>query len=58
MNLVALLIAPLVVEYANDVALRVAVGAVAVVILAASIWVSKNRKSELEEDLRKARAAA
>ncbi len=46
------------VEYANDVALRVAVGAVAVVILAASIWVSKNRKSELEEDLRKARAAA
>jgi K(+)-stimulated pyrophosphate-energized sodium pump len=58
MNLVALLIAPLVVQYADDRAIRVAVGLVAAAILAAMIWVSKNRTSELEEDLRKARAAA
>src|SRR5205809_1314100 len=57
MNLVALLIAPLVVEYADDTAIRIAVALVGAVILAAMIWVSKNRKSELEEDLRKARAA-
>src|SRR5580765_6518484 len=58
MNPVALLIAPLVVEYADDTAIRIAVALVAAVILAAMIWVSKNRKSELEEDLRRARTAA
>jgi K(+)-stimulated pyrophosphate-energized sodium pump len=58
MNLVALLIAPLVVQYADDTAIRVAVALVGAVILAAMIWVSKNRKSELEEDLRRARTAA
>jgi K(+)-stimulated pyrophosphate-energized sodium pump len=58
MNLVALLIAPLVVEHAEDTALRIAIVTVAAVVLAAMIWVSKSRKSELEEDLRKARAAA
>ncbi|TMM24438.1 MAG: sodium-translocating pyrophosphatase, partial [Actinobacteria bacterium] len=58
MNLVALLIAPLVVQYADDTAIRVAVALVGATILAAMIWVSKNRKSELEEDLRKARTAA
>ena len=58
MNLVALLIAPLVVQYADDTAIRVAVALLGAVILAAMIWVSKNRKSELEEDLRRARTAA
>jgi len=58
MNLVALLIAPLVVEHANDTAIRAGVALVCAAILGAMIWVSKNRKSELEDDLRKARAAA
>jgi K(+)-stimulated pyrophosphate-energized sodium pump len=58
MNLVALLIAPLVVQYADDTAIRIAVALLGAVILAAMIWVSKNRKSELEEDLRRARTAA
>jgi K(+)-stimulated pyrophosphate-energized sodium pump len=48
MNLVALLIAPLVVSNADDSAVRVAVVAVAAVVLAAMIWVSKSRRSELE----------
>jgi hypothetical protein len=34
------------------------VALVGATILAAMIWVSKNRKSELEEDLRRARTAA
>src|SRR5438093_580010 len=58
MNLVALLIAPLVVEHADDTAIRIGVALVGAVILAAMIWVSKNRKSELEDELRKARVAA
>ncbi len=61
MNLVALLIAPLVVEYAEDTAVRVAIGLVAAVVLAASIWVSKARKSELGEEIKaqeRARAEA
>ena len=49
MNLVALLIAPIVVTHADDTAIRVAVVAVSVVILATMIWVSKSRKSELGE---------
>jgi hypothetical protein len=48
MNLVALLIAPLVVEHAEDVAIRVGVVAVAGAVVAAMIWVSKARKSELD----------
>ena len=48
MNLVALLIAPLVVEHAEDVAIRAAVVAVAGVIVAAMIWMSKSRKSGLD----------
>jgi K(+)-stimulated pyrophosphate-energized sodium pump len=48
MNLVALLIAPLVVSNADDSAIRVAVVAIAAVVLAAMIWVSKSRRSELE----------
>jgi K(+)-stimulated pyrophosphate-energized sodium pump len=46
MNLVALLIAPLVVEYATG-SLRFAIAAVAAVLLAAAVWFSKSRKSEL-----------
>jgi K(+)-stimulated pyrophosphate-energized sodium pump len=52
MNLVALLIAPLVVEYAEDTAVRVSIGVVAAVVLSASIWVSKARKSELGEEIK------
>jgi len=46
MNLVALLIAPLVVTYADDTGVRVAIGAAAAVVLAAAIWYSKSRRSE------------
>jgi K(+)-stimulated pyrophosphate-energized sodium pump len=48
MNLVALLIAPLVVEYADETAVRIAIGLVAAVVLGASIYVSKSRTSELD----------
>jgi K(+)-stimulated pyrophosphate-energized sodium pump len=47
MNLVALLIAPLVVEQADSLGVRIAVGAVATLIVAAAIYVSKSRRSEL-----------
>src|SRR5207244_2215157 len=57
MNLVALLIAPLVVSNADHTAIRVAVALVGATILAAMIWASKNRKSGLDEDLGKARTA-
>jgi K(+)-stimulated pyrophosphate-energized sodium pump len=46
MNLVALLIAPLVVEY-QDGSLRFLFAAAAAVLLAAAIWISKARKSEI-----------
>jgi K(+)-stimulated pyrophosphate-energized sodium pump len=50
MNLVALLIAPLVVRYATgdagDTALRIAVAVAATAILAGMIWYSKSRRSE------------
>jgi K(+)-stimulated pyrophosphate-energized sodium pump len=52
MNLVALLIAPLVVTHVDDTAIRVAVVAIAVVVLASMIWVSKSRKSELGQEIR------
>jgi K(+)-stimulated pyrophosphate-energized sodium pump len=57
MNLVALLIAPIVVSHTDDTALRVAVVAVAVVVLASMIWVSKSRKSELESEIKQMDAA-
>jgi K(+)-stimulated pyrophosphate-energized sodium pump len=57
MNLVALLIAPLVVSQADDAAVRVAVVAVAAVVLAAMIWVSKSRRSELETEIKQVDAA-
>ena len=47
MNLVALLIAPLVVQHAEDTGLRIAVGLVATAVLAFAIYVSKSRRSEL-----------
>ncbi|MGH2595696.1 MAG: hypothetical protein ACRDH7_07010, partial [Actinomycetota bacterium] len=52
MNLVALLIAPLVVTHASDTALRIAVAAVAIVLLGVMISISKSRKSELEGEIR------
>jgi len=54
MNLVALLIAPLVVSVADDTALRYGVAIVVAAVLAGSIWVSKSRKSELEAELKAA----
>ncbi|MGH7541562.1 MAG: hypothetical protein ACRELC_11240, partial [Gemmatimonadota bacterium] len=57
MNLVALLIAPLVVAHGEDTAIRVAVVAIAAVVLAAMIWVSKSRKSELEAEIKQMDAA-
>jgi K(+)-stimulated pyrophosphate-energized sodium pump len=57
MNLVALLIAPIVVAHADDTAIRVAVVAIAAAVLAAMIWVSKSRKSELEADIKQMDAA-
>ena len=47
MNLVALLIAPLVVEHQGQVGVRVAIGLAAAAILAIAIWISKSRRSEL-----------
>jgi K(+)-stimulated pyrophosphate-energized sodium pump len=51
MNLVALLIAPLVVRYASgdaaDTAVRIVVAVAATLILAGMIWYSKSRRSEL-----------
>ena len=58
MNLVALLIAPLVVAHAEDTALRLVVGSVAVAILGYMIYVSKTRKSELDDELKKANQMA
>jgi K(+)-stimulated pyrophosphate-energized sodium pump len=47
MNLVALLFAPVVVEQADNVGIRIVVVAVAALVVAAAVWVSKARKSEL-----------
>ena len=57
MNLVALLIAPLVFTHTDDVALRLAVSIVAIVVLGVMIYVSKTRKSDLEDEIRLARSA-
>jgi K(+)-stimulated pyrophosphate-energized sodium pump len=46
MNLVALLIAPLVVAFSDNVGVRVSVGAVAFVVLASAIWYSKRLKPD------------
>jgi K(+)-stimulated pyrophosphate-energized sodium pump len=57
MNLVALLIAPIVVSHTDDTALRVAVVVIAAAVLAAMIWVSKSRKSELGTEIQQMDAA-
>jgi K(+)-stimulated pyrophosphate-energized sodium pump len=57
MNLVALLIAPIVVTHTDDTAIRVAVVAVATVVLASMIWISKSRKSELGTEIKEMDAA-
>jgi K(+)-stimulated pyrophosphate-energized sodium pump len=58
MNLVALLIAPLVVSHADDTGLRVVVVAVSVAVLGFAIYGSKTRTSELESEIQKARSGA
>ncbi len=59
MNLVALLIAPLVVQHQDDVGIRVAVAVIAAAVLGFAIYVSKSRRSELQlEDARDAPAKA
>ena len=58
MNLVALLIAPLVVTHANDTALRVTIVVLTAVILAAAVYVSKSRKSELGEEIKASNISA
>ena len=54
----SLLIAPLVVTHATDVAFRIAVASVCIVILGVMIYISKTRKSELEDVIRQADAAS
>ncbi|HEU4354737.1 MAG TPA: sodium-translocating pyrophosphatase, partial [Actinomycetota bacterium] len=52
MNLVALLIAPLVVDWSDDDAVRIAVGVAAALVVAWAVWLSKSRKREsMVEDL-------
>ncbi|MEX0834082.1 MAG: sodium-translocating pyrophosphatase [Actinomycetota bacterium] len=46
-NLVSLLIAPLVVSYADDTGTRIAVAVICSVILGGSIWYSKSRRAEI-----------
>jgi K(+)-stimulated pyrophosphate-energized sodium pump len=46
MNLVALLIAPLVVDYRNDTGIRLAIAAAAAIVIALAVWYSKSRRSE------------
>ncbi|HET6951557.1 MAG TPA: sodium/proton-translocating pyrophosphatase, partial [Acidimicrobiales bacterium] len=46
MNLVALLLAPLVVDWSDDDVVRIVVGVVAALVVAGAVWVSKSRKRE------------
>ncbi|MFM8944271.1 MAG: sodium-translocating pyrophosphatase [Actinomycetota bacterium] len=48
MNLVALLIAPIVVRYGEDLGVRLGVGIAAAAVLAVMIAISKSRRSELQ----------
>src|SRR6476659_6290185 len=56
MNLVALLIAPVIVTHTDDTALRAGIVIVGSVVLGAMIWVSKSRESGLEDDVERAKA--
>ena len=58
MNLVALLLAPLIVEQADNTAIRVAVVLVAAAVIAVMVWISKSRTSELGDEIRERHAAA
>ncbi len=57
MNLVSLLIASLIVTHAEDTALRAAIVVASVAVLAAMIWVSKSRRSELGDEIEQQRDA-
>jgi K(+)-stimulated pyrophosphate-energized sodium pump len=56
MNLVALLIAPVIVTHTDDTALRAGIVIVGAIVLGAMIWVSKSRESGLEDDVERAKA--
>ena len=47
MNLVALLIAPVIVEQADNTGIRIGVSIATALVIAGAIWVSKRRRSEL-----------
>jgi K(+)-stimulated pyrophosphate-energized sodium pump len=59
MNLVSLLIAPLVVRYADDTGIRVTIAVLATLLLGSMIWYSKSRRVELfaGEEAREAETA-
>ena len=57
MNLVALLIAPIVVSNADRIGVRTAVVLVGVVVLGAMIYISKSRRSELGDEIKRSEAA-
>ena len=46
MNLVALLIAPLVVEYRGNTGIRMTIAAAAALVIAVAVWYSKSRKAQ------------
>jgi K(+)-stimulated pyrophosphate-energized sodium pump len=59
MNLVSLLIAALIVDWSDQTAVRIAVGAAAAAIIAVAVWVSKSRKREsMVEELEREVATA
>jgi K(+)-stimulated pyrophosphate-energized sodium pump len=59
MNLVALLLAPLVVDWADNDAVRLVVALAGAAVIAAAVWVSKSRKREsMVEELEKEVASA
>lgn len=47
MNLVSLLIAPLIIRYADDTGIRITIAALATILLGFMIWYSKSRRVEL-----------
>jgi K(+)-stimulated pyrophosphate-energized sodium pump len=50
MNLVSLLIAPLIIRYADDTGIRITIAALATLLLGFMIWYSKSRRVELFAD--------
>jgi K(+)-stimulated pyrophosphate-energized sodium pump len=58
MNLVALLIAPVIVEQAENTGTRIAVSIAAALVIAGAIWVSKRRRSELTVEAEPTKAGA